>query len=235
MLGALIIVFREVIEAGLIVGIILAVTKGLHGSRLFVALGVLAGLAGACLVAAFAGALAEALAGVGQEVFNASILLLAVAMLTWHNVWMASHGRELAAQVQSVGAEVRAGTRSLAALAIVVAVAVMREGSEVALFLYGLAASAGSTGLELLEGGALGLRARRRRHRADLFRAGDDPDALAVPGDDRAHHLSRRRASPRRRCCSCSRPGSSPRSPRPPGTPRRFFPTPACSAACCTR
>jgi high-affinity iron transporter len=78
-------------------------------------------------------------------------------MLTWHNVWMASHGRELAAQVQSVGAEVRAGTRSLAALAIVVAVAVMREGSEVALFLYGLAASAGSTGLELLEGGALGL------------------------------------------------------------------------------
>jgi high-affinity iron transporter len=156
-LGALIIVFREVIEAGLIVGIILAVTKGLRGSRLYVGLGVLAGLAGACLVAAFAGALAEALAGVGQEVFNASILLLAVAMLTWHNVWMASHGRELAAQVQSVGAEVRAGSRSLAALAVVVAVAVMREGSEVALFLYGLAASAGSTGLELLEGGALGL------------------------------------------------------------------------------
>jgi high-affinity iron transporter len=38
-----------------------------------------------------------------------------------------------------------------------VAVAVMREGSEVALFLYGLAASAGSTGLDLLEGGAIGL------------------------------------------------------------------------------
>ncbi len=157
MLGALIIVFREVIEAGLIVGIILAVTKGLRGSRLFVGLGVAAGVAGACLVAAFAGALAEALAGVGQEVFNASILLLAVAMLTWHNVWMASHGRELAAEVKNVGAEVRSGQRSLAALGIVVAVAVMREGSEVALFLYGLAASSGASGFELLEGGALGL------------------------------------------------------------------------------
>jgi high-affinity iron transporter len=157
MLGALIIVFREVIEAGLIVGIVLAVTQGVRGSRWLVGVGAAAGVAGACLVAAFAGALAGALAGVGQEVFNASILLLAVAMLTWHNVWMASHGRELAAEVGKVGAEVRAGTKGVAALGVVVAVAVMREGSEVALFLYGLAASAGTSGLDLLAGGALGL------------------------------------------------------------------------------
>jgi high-affinity iron transporter len=157
MLGALIIVFREVIEAGLIVGIVLAVTRGLHGSRMLVALGVLAGVLGASLVAAFAGVIAGSLAGVGQEVFNASILLLAVAMLTWHNIWMASHGRELAAEVKQVGAEVKAGTRSIAALGVVVAVAIMREGSEVALFLYGLVASANSTTLELLEGSAIGL------------------------------------------------------------------------------
>ena len=59
MLGALIIVFREVIEAGLIVGIVMAVTKGIAGSRLLVALGVLGGLVGAGLVATFAGGLAE--------------------------------------------------------------------------------------------------------------------------------------------------------------------------------
>jgi len=157
MLGALIIVFREVIEAGLIVGIVLAVTKGIAGSRWLAGLGVAAGVVGACLVAAFAGALADAFAGIGQEVFNASILLLAVVMLTWHNVWMASHGRELAAEVGKVGAEVRAGRKGVAALGVVVAVAVMREGSEVALFLYGLAASAGTTGWQLLAGGAVGL------------------------------------------------------------------------------
>ena len=61
MLGALIIVFREVIEAGLIVGIVLAVTKGLAGGRLAIAAGVLAGVVGASLVAAFAGAIGEAL------------------------------------------------------------------------------------------------------------------------------------------------------------------------------
>jgi high-affinity iron transporter len=157
MLGALIIVFREVIEAGLIVGIILAVTKGLRGSRLLVGLGVIAGVLGASLVAVFAGAIADALQGVGQEVFNASILLVAVAMLTWHNVWMATHGRELAAEVKQVGAEVRAGSRSIAALGVVVAVAVMREGSEVVLFLYGLVASSNSTAYELIEGSFIGL------------------------------------------------------------------------------
>ena len=159
MLGALIIVFREVIEAGLIVGIVMAVTRGVRGSRLVIAAGVAAGVAGASLVAAFAGAIAEALAGVGQEIFNASILLIAVVMLIWHNVWMASHGRELAADVKRVGEAVQTGSRSVLALGVVCAVAVMREGSEVALFMYGLVASAGSTSAELLIGSLLGLAA----------------------------------------------------------------------------
>ncbi len=157
MLGALIIVFREIIEAGLIVGIVLAVTRGVRGSRLVIGLGVAAGVVGACLVAAFAGVLAEAMAGIGQEIFNASILLVAVVMLITHNVWMASHGRELALEVKKVGEAVRTGGRSIAALGIVCAVAVMREGSEIALFMYGLAASAGSTTGDLLIGSALGL------------------------------------------------------------------------------
>jgi high-affinity iron transporter len=159
MLGALIIVFREVIEAGLIVGIVMAVTKGVGGSRLVIAGGVAAGVVGAGLVAAFAGALASAMAGIGQEVFNASILLIAVVMLIWHNVWMASHGRELAADVKRVGEAVRTGSKPVLALGVVCAVAVMREGSEIALFMYGLAASAGLTAGELLIGSLLGLAA----------------------------------------------------------------------------
>ena len=157
MLGALIIVFREVIEAGLIVGIVLAVTKGVHGSRATIVAGVAAGVVGASLVAFFAGVIANALAGVGQEIFNASILLVAVVMLICHNIWMASHGRELAADVKRVGDAVRTGSRSVVALGIVCAVAVMREGSEVALFMYGLVASGGSTALELIVGAVLGL------------------------------------------------------------------------------
>ena len=157
MLAALIIVFREVIEAGLIVGIVLAVTNGIARRGRWVAAGVAVGVAGASLVAVFANALSSALAGVGQEVFNASILALAVVMLSWHNIWMARHGRELAAQTKEIGEAVAAGSRSLAALAVVVGVAVLREGSEIVLFLYSLTISGGTSMWDLLAGGVIGL------------------------------------------------------------------------------
>jgi high-affinity iron transporter len=91
--------------------------------------------------------------------FNASILILAVMMLTWHNVWMASHGREMARELKAAGREVVTGKRTLAALGVVVGVAVLREGSEVVLFLYGIAAQGGVSNAGLLTGGALGLAA----------------------------------------------------------------------------
>ena len=157
MLGALIIVFREVVEAGLIVGIVMAVTRTIPGRTKFIVAGLLAGLAGAALVAAFARSLSAALDGAGQEIFNAGVLILAVLMLTWHNVWMARHGRDMANDLKAVGREVSEGRRSLGALAVVVAVAVLREGSEVVLFLYGIVlAEKPSTGA-LLAGGLIGL------------------------------------------------------------------------------
>jgi high-affinity iron transporter len=157
MLATLVIVFREVIEAGLIVGIVLAATQGVSRRGLWVSYGVTAGVLGACLVAAFAGELASLFEGSGQEIFNATILLLAVCMLTWHNVWMAGHGREMAREMKNVGAAVSAGQKSLLALAIVVGVAVLREGSEVVLFLYGIASQGGTSQSAMLIGGALGV------------------------------------------------------------------------------
>ena len=157
MLATLIIVFREIIEAGLIVGIVLAATKGVPGRGLWVALGVAGGVAGAGLLALFAGGLSKLFLGSGQELFNATVLLLAVGMLTWHNVWMASHGREISRQMRAVGTEVKLGARSLAALAGVVGIAVLREGSEVVLFLYGVMAQGGTTALGMLTGGLLGV------------------------------------------------------------------------------
>jgi len=157
MTGALIIVLREVIEAGLIVGIVLAATRTLPSRGLYVAGGIVAGLLGAALVAAFAGALSNALAGAGQEVFNAAILGIAVVMLGWHNIWMARHGRQIGEDMHRLGRDVVSGSRSLSALAVVVAVAVLREGSEVVLFLYGVVISSGESGLSLVLGGLLGL------------------------------------------------------------------------------
>jgi high-affinity iron transporter len=156
-LAALIIVFREVFEAGLIIGIVLAVTGSVPHRNRWIGGGALAGALAACVVAAFAGALSQLFAGMGQELFNAIILGVAVMMLTWHNVWMAQHGREMAGEMRAVGQAVADGTKSLLALAVVVGVAVLREGSEVALFLYGVVASDGGSALSLAIGGAIGL------------------------------------------------------------------------------
>jgi high-affinity iron transporter len=156
-LAALIIVFREVFEAGLIVGIVLAVTRAVAQRGWWISGGVAAGVLGACIVAAFAGVLSSAFSGVGQELFNASILGIAVVMLTWHNVWMARHGRELAAEMRAAGEAVVKGRSSLAALAVVVGVATLREGAEVVLFLYGILASGGASEASVFLGGVLGL------------------------------------------------------------------------------
>jgi high-affinity iron transporter len=156
-LAALIIVFREVFEAGLIVGIVLAVT-GSEARRLrWIGGGVLAGVVVASLVAAVGGALSRLSEGMGQELFNAAILGVAVVMLTWHNVWMARHGWEIAVEMRAIGQAVAERSKPISALAVVVGVAVLREGSEVALFFYGVAASDGGSLLGLTIGGCLGL------------------------------------------------------------------------------
>jgi high-affinity iron transporter len=175
MLGALIIVFREVIEAGLIIGIVMAATRGVAGRGRMVFIGVAAGVLGAMIVALFAGAISQAFEGSGQEMFNAAVLGIAVLMLMWHNAWMARHGREIADEMRQVGAAVSKGTRPLTALAVVVGLAVLREGSEVVLFLYGIAAQ-GTSQADLLVGGILGIAAGAAFTALTYF------GLLAIPG-----------------------------------------------------
>ncbi len=156
MLAIALLVFREVLEAALIVSIVAAATRGVprRGAALLGGIGL--GMLGALLVALGAGRIAALFSGVGQEVFNATVLLAAVLMIAWHVVWMASHGRELATRMQGMGQAVRVGASPLAVLVVVVALAVLREGSEVVLFLYGMLA--GGAG-HLDAGLALGLAA----------------------------------------------------------------------------
>lgn len=156
MLGSGVIVFREVLEAALVITILLAATRGLSRRNLWIGGGAAAGATGAVIVAIFANGIAGAFAGTGQEMFNAAVLLTAVLMLAWHNIWMSAHARDMAASLRNVGAGVSSGELPLYFLSVAAGLAVLREGSEVVLFLYGIAAS-GSKSMELLSGSLLGL------------------------------------------------------------------------------
>jgi|SRR5581483_4404069 len=157
MLPTAIIVFREVLEAALIVGIVMAAMRGAPGRNAWVAGGIAAGVAGAIAVACGAATIAAAAAGMGQELFDAAILFAAVGMLGWHNVWMSRHGQELAASASQLGRDVRSGARPLWALSLAVGLAVLREGSEIVLFLYGIALGGQGGPVAMGIGGSLGL------------------------------------------------------------------------------
>jgi high-affinity iron transporter len=156
MLAIWILVFREVLEAAMIVSVVAAATRGVEGRWRWIGSGLALGCAGAGIVAMFAGRLADAMSGMGQEWFNAGVLLAATAMIGWHVVWMARHGRALALEAGRYGDDVSSGRRPLTALMLVVAIAILREGSEVVLFSYGMFAGGSGSG-DLLIGGLLGL------------------------------------------------------------------------------
>jgi high-affinity iron transporter len=157
MLSSAIIVFRETLEAALIIGIIAAATRQLPSRNAWLFGGIGAGCVGALIVAALTGQIAELAQGAGQELLNASILGLAAAMLAWHNIWMARHGAQLARDARQLGQEVVAGSREMSTVGLVIALAILREGSETALFLYSLLAGGGETIVTVLAGGGTGL------------------------------------------------------------------------------
>jgi high-affinity iron transporter len=157
MFGAAVIVFREVLEAAIIIGIVAAATRDVPGHKRWLAAGLLAGLIGSGVVAAFTDTIGSFASGIGQELFNAMVLGIAVLMLAWHNIWMTSHGAELAAHARTVGANIREGRSECSILMIVVGLAVLREGSETVLFLYGIEATEAGGATSMLAGGMSGM------------------------------------------------------------------------------
>jgi high-affinity iron transporter len=157
MFGAALIVFRESFEAALLIGILAAAMHGVPGRNRWLGLGIGAGLGGAVVVAGLTDLIANAANGSGQELFNACILGFAVLMLAWHNVWMSTHGAQLAREAKKLGAEVGSGARAMSSVAVLAGLAILREGSETALFLYGIFAGSEMTLQSLIGGALLGL------------------------------------------------------------------------------
>lgn len=157
MYAAAIIVFRESLEAALIISIMLAATRGIAMRGRWVLGGIFVGLGGAVLVASGMEMIANLVDGMGQEFFNVAILLIAVVMLAWHNIWMASHGRELAQQMKNTARAVTDGRSERSVILLVIALAVMREGAETVLFLYGVATDSANGMRNTLVGGVMCL------------------------------------------------------------------------------
>src|SRR3989338_6282187 len=149
MLNALIVVWRESLEAMLVIGILLAWISRQPEPvplRRGVWLGVLAGLGLAVALgfATFATFAAQSqLQGEALEAFQVGMVLFAAALIVQMVIWMRRHGRRMKQQLEEQA------SRSSGAIGIgaITALAVAREGTETVVFLYGLGLGAGGTTL----------------------------------------------------------------------------------------
>lgn len=157
MYSTLIIVFREILEIAIIVGVILAATKELKERYLLVLAGIGFGIIGSVIVAIFAGKISDSFAGSGQEIFNATVLIAAVFIIGWTVIWMKTHGREIVQHAKKVSAGVVAGDLPNYSVSVIIMLATLREGSEIVLFVHGILAAGNETITNIITGGFIGL------------------------------------------------------------------------------
>jgi high-affinity iron transporter len=156
MFSTAILVFREVLEASLIIGLVAVATREVAHRFRWISVGILGGILGAVVIAMMADVINAAAAGLGQELLNAMILSAAVLMLGWHNIWMKKHGAELASHAKNISKAVSEGRQPMYALTVLVGLAVLREGAEVVLFLYSMFAS-GTPLSQITSGSIIGV------------------------------------------------------------------------------
>lgn len=154
--NALFIVWRESVEAMLVVGILYAWVRrndgaGMRALWLGVAAGVgLAGLLGWAMVAT-----QDELSGAALELFQLAMLLAAAGLIVQMVLWMQRHGRHMKQQLER-NMEQAARHSGAAGIAVIAALAIAREGAETAIFLYGMGLSDGA-GAGLAAGAAVGF------------------------------------------------------------------------------
>ncbi len=156
MAATFIIMFREILEISIILGIIMAATKDIAGRSRWVGIGIAGGIAGSALVAYFAGAISEAVEGMGQEVLNAGVLFVAVLMIGWTVVWMSTHARQMVQKIRGVGQAVHDGKLPMYALTVVVSLSMWREGAEIVLFMTGILSTSRESLLAISAAGLAG-------------------------------------------------------------------------------
>ncbi|MDD9335748.1 MAG: FTR1 family protein [Rickettsiaceae bacterium] len=132
------VVFRECLEIALLLGVILAVTKQLEKSRIYIIAGVMLGIVSAALFAFFTRSITVAFSGLGDEIFNSGVILLTVALIGWTIVWMQGYGIKIKQNLNDLSVKISSGDSSYIMLVLIVAATILREGMEIIILVYSI-------------------------------------------------------------------------------------------------
>lgn len=141
MIKLAIVVFRECMEIALLLGIMLAATQPIRDSKKFVILGSLLGIFCAAIFAFFVKSISESMNELGDEMFDAGVILFTAALISWTVVWMQGYTKKMRKDLSKLSDKITAGAVSKIMLSVVVAAAIFREGVEIILFVYSIASA----------------------------------------------------------------------------------------------
>lgn len=132
------IVFRECLEISLLLGIILAVTKQIEKSRLYIIAGIMLGVVCASLFAFFARKISLSFGGIGDELFDSGIMILITFLLSWTIVWMQGYGTQVKQHIDNLSTKINEGAGSHIMIVFLVASTILREGAEIIILVYSI-------------------------------------------------------------------------------------------------
>lgn len=137
-LNAAIVIWRECLEAILIVGIffsLLSQKSNYSKTKKYLYAGIAGGVALSSLIAYFIQHAYSELQGLALDYFQISLLVVASLMMTHMCLWMKHNSRKFIGQAKSKFESALSSSR-LVGISVLTAIAIAREGSEVAIFLY---------------------------------------------------------------------------------------------------
>src|SRR5215208_4391082 len=153
-----VVTLREGFEAALLLGIVYAylAQSELRRHHAWVTAGAALGLVASIFLGIMVTFASGPLLDVGPDLIAVAIMLVAVALLTWHAWWMQQHARAISGDVHR-RIEAARTSGKLSVLAVIAFTAVFREGAETVLFLWGLMTQAPVSGGAGLVGATAGV------------------------------------------------------------------------------
>lgn len=153
--ASFVVVFRETLEAALVVGIILAFLYRINQKqfRRYVYLGVAFAVAASIVTAVIFQVVAGGFEGRAEQLFEGSTMVVAAALLSWMIMWMFKQRMHLKRHVEEKVSRAVEKQEKLE-LFLLSFVAVFREGVETVIF---LGAATFASGQNVFVGGTLGI------------------------------------------------------------------------------
>lgn len=142
-------IFRECLEASILIGIITASLSSVQNFRIYLISGIILGVCSASFAAFFAKSLLVTYA-LGDDILYIIIISLTIIVLIWTVVWVQDYGRLLKQKIakfttysnqDTLNTEVILSFISKIGVIAVIASTIFRETVEIILFAYGMASS----------------------------------------------------------------------------------------------